>query len=81
MEELHVFSGHRGGLVGVAGLEGGGEQLGVGLADLFAQVIGGQRCGSEAGGQQGQGEQQHGEAPRVVHAGSHGVWAVAVGFR
>lgn len=63
MEELHVFGGHRGGLVGIAGLEGHSKQLGIGLADLFAQVIGGRGCGSEAGGQQGQGEQQHGEIP------------------
>ncbi|KAG1172543.1 hypothetical protein G6F35_016852 [Rhizopus arrhizus] len=55
MEELHVFGGHRRGLVGVAGIERGGEQLRIGLADLFAQAVGRGRGGGKAGGQQGQG--------------------------
>jgi len=53
MEELHVVGRHRRGLVGIAGLEGRSEELGIGLADLHAQGVGGRWHGNEAGGQQG----------------------------
>ncbi|MNI62468.1 hypothetical protein D3C73_1177930 [compost metagenome] len=71
MEELHVLGGHRGGLVGIAGVERRGKQLCVGCADLLAQDVAGGGGADDCGGEQGQGE-QHGMAPLRTGADWHG---------
>jgi len=78
MEELHVFGGHRGGPVGIAGIEGHGEQLRVGRADLLAQGVAGGGGAGDGGGEQGQGE-QHGVAPLRTGADWHGRWRTVTG--